>query len=471
VTALGGLILAQQLSMPNASAPGVDPLRYPLLVLKRWFGSVTLSSPEPLPSQTSLLLAWGIAAAILIAIAVIFQGPKRALRQLFDIPGHLGLVHHTIWRLKTSGRMLVFVFGTAIVSATCWQFTTYTMAEKKEDLAILFKSKSRMDVASEQGILAAMSPARDVLALGDTTLLLILISALVFKRSADRWSAGEEDYESPKRSGAISGWMTVSWCAAWLYVLYRLVSVIVDREGLPLSMGFLPEVFVVPLLALFSDALLLSWLLTELRSKRVDSDSVDMEVVVRDIPSAFLCCAFAMPARWVSLLLWLAVRYVPGGSGVGGHVLRDVLRGWGLVVLTAAGLVGLLFFAAIPTFERKRIGIWRRLFRAIRHEGGHLVASILFGGVVAGSLAALAYLLVLALPSQPWLLSAADSYAHYGTLPVSLVVGSALVGLGERALSEWATEGSKPAIQRTGEAVDIPTTEIGAIESVAVSSA
>ena len=45
-----------------------------------------------------------------------------------------------------------------------------------------------------------------------------------------------------------------------------------------------------------------------------------------------------------------------------------------------------------------------------------------------------AYLLVLSLPTSTWALAAADSYAHYGTLPVGLVLLAALVELGERSL-------------------------------------
>jgi hypothetical protein len=37
------------------------------------------------------------------------------------------------------------------------------------------------------------------------------------------------------------------------------------------------------------------------------------------------------------------------------------------------------------------------------------------------------------MPAQPWILLAADSYAHYAGLPVGLVGLAALVELGERA--------------------------------------
>jgi hypothetical protein len=55
-------------------------------------------------------------------------------------------------------------------------------------------------------------------------------------------------------------------------------------------------------------------------------------------------------------------------------------------------------------------------------------------GVVAGGLAGVAYMLVLSLPVQTWVLAAADAYAHYGTLPVGLMALAGLVELGERSL-------------------------------------
>ena len=56
------------------------------------------------------------------------------------------------------------------------------------------------------------------------------------------------------------------------------------------------------------------------------------------------------------------------------------------------------------------------------------------GGMAAGAASWAAYLLVLSLPTSTWCLAAADSYAHYGTLPVGLILLAALVELGERSL-------------------------------------
>jgi hypothetical protein len=55
-------------------------------------------------------------------------------------------------------------------------------------------------------------------------------------------------------------------------------------------------------------------------------------------------------------------------------------------------------------------------------------------GLAAGVGAALAYLMLLSLPASTWVLAAADGYAHFATLPVGLLLLSAMVELSERAL-------------------------------------
>ncbi len=49
-------------------------------------------------------------------------------------------------------------------------------------------------------------------------------------------------------------------------------------------------------------------------------------------------------------------------------------------------------------------------------------------------MSAAAYVIVLSLPASTWALNAADSYAHYATLPVGLILTAALIELGERSL-------------------------------------
>src|SRR5204862_500087 len=95
--------------------------------------------------------------------------------------------------------------------------------------------------------------------------------------------------------------------------------------------------------------------------------------------------------------------------------------------LAFAGLVG------AAAWSRGRAGVALRTYgRMLRSDGGRIVAVLGLGGLTCGGLSALAYMLVLALPQQPWVLTAADSYSHYATLPVGLAIAAALVELGGR---------------------------------------
>jgi hypothetical protein len=72
--------------------------------------------------------------------------------------------------------------------------------------------------------------------------------------------------------------------------------------------------------------------------------------------------------------------------------------------------------------------------RLLAFEGGHVVALAAIAGFASGLLAASAYAVVLLLPAQSWVLAAADSYAHFATLPVGLCALAALIELAERSL-------------------------------------
>src|SRR5208283_4796722 len=72
--------------------------------------------------------------------------------------------------------------------------------------------------------------------------------------------------------------------------------------------------------------------------------------------------------------------------------------------------------------------------RLLEDQAGHLIAALAMAGAAAGLLAGLIYPLVLLLPPAGWVLPAADSYAHYVTLPVGLWTLAALIELAERSL-------------------------------------
>src|SRR5262249_40038967 len=112
-----------QAGTPTATATS---LRW--LVLRRWFTSLTLSSPpSDVPSHHAV---WAGAAGIiaLLLLALVVQGPLRALGQIVDVPGHLRLLALAIGRLRRCGRVVAVTIGMTVIAWTASQSFTYNRA-------------------------------------------------------------------------------------------------------------------------------------------------------------------------------------------------------------------------------------------------------------------------------------------------------------------------------------------------------
>jgi len=207
---------------------------------------------------------------------------------------------------------------------------------------------------------------------------------------------------------------------------------------LPLGGCLVVEAVFVPILMVISDGFLMAWLLTELRDAGFDNsgeDRLDLRRAIALMPGSALACALALPARYVATFVWLTSAYLPtwASDTALGRAVRWQL-GWGLTDLQAAALVVLGLTGAVAWSRgtlRGSIAGYRQLLAT---EAGHLVAALAMAGVAAGLLAAAVYTVVLLLPAQNWVLGAADSYAHYATLPVGLWTLAALIELAERSL-------------------------------------
>jgi hypothetical protein len=163
-------------------------------------------------------------------------------------------------------------------------------------------------------------------------------------------------------------------------------------------------------------------------------DRIDARGAVKLWPATVLACLAALPARYVAPAAWLFAVDLPTMAAGARSVLAALILGWGLVVLQGLALLSTGLTGAVAWSD----GTWRDALagygRLLRAEGARLAVVLAAAGAAAGASSALAYLLVLALPRQSWLLAAADSYAHYATLAVGLVALSCLVELGLRAL-------------------------------------
>lgn len=424
--------------MATGGGPAAGPSSLLLLALRRWCGSLTLSPPtlsaDLLPGG---FWAWALGLGVLLAVALLVQGPARAIGQVLDLSGHGRLLAAGLDRFRRSGRMLALALGLSVVAWTASQTFSYSVATGRDDLVLLTKGRRALDVALDQGTLAALTPLRDVVGLGLMIPLLIGAAVVLFQFSTDRWGSTIRPPLSIRRRAA--RWSTLGWGCTALYALYRFVGLVTGTGELPLGGCLVPEVVIVPALMAMADGVLVAWVLVELRNAGLgdrEDDGLDVCGATLLIPAAALGCVLAFPARYISAAVTLALPYIPPGIAATPSV-ASFLRwelGWGLVDLQGAGLAfaGLLGAAA---WSRGTVGDALRGYgRLIAAEGGHLVAALALGGLAAGALAASSYLLVLSLPSSPWVLAAADSYAHYATLPVGLILLAVLIELGERSL-------------------------------------
>ena len=429
----GLLVWAQ--AQPASTNPNI--LNAPALALRRWCAGLTLSSPQAAPSFHGFgAIVAGL--AILFLAAMMAQGPLKALRQLFDVPGHIRLARAGMRRVWRSSRTIAAAILFTVVSWTGAQTAVYYYESGKADLVLLTKSHRLGELALEQGILAGLTPLRDVAGLGDNLPLLILAAIVVFRALIDPQKSGGSGERANLRGRPRPGWTTLVWGVAALYILYRIVSRAAGYVALPMGGCLIVEAVLVPMAMLVTDGLLLAWLLVELRNAGLDAageDRLDPLQAIALMPGAALACALALPARYMATFVWLAQAHLP--TSITSTWLGNSIRwqlGWGLTdlqagALVAVGLVGVVAWTRGRTGEAIA-GSWRLLAA----DGGHLVVALAMAAVAATALSAAAYAIVLLLPVQTWVLGAADAYAHFATLPVGLWTLAALIELAGRSL-------------------------------------
>jgi hypothetical protein len=407
------------------------------LALRRWCAGLTLSSPQAAPGLRGLLaLLTGL--GILLVLAMIAQGPLKALRQFFDLPGHFRLARSATRRVWRSSRTVAAAIAFTVISWTAAETAVYSYESGRADLLLLTRSRRMVELALEQGILAGLTPLRDVAGLGDNLSLLIVAAIVVFRASIDPQKTGASGEMAGRRARPRPGWTTLVWGVGALYILYRIVSRAAGYVALPMGGCLIVEAVLIPLSMMVVDGLLLAWLLSELRNAGLDAggeDRLDPLQAIALLPGAALACAVALPARYVATFVFLAQAHLP--TSVYSTALGDYIRwqlGWGLTDLQAGALVAVGLVGAVA-WTRGRIGeAIAGYWRLLAADGGHLVIALAMAAVAATALSAFAYAIVLLLPAQSWVLGAADAYAHFATLPVGLWTLAALIELAARSL-------------------------------------
>ena len=155
------LIWAQTQAAPTAAPTPAATNSTALLALRRWFGGLTLSSPQALPDFHPIF-ALLVALAVALTIALLFQGPARVLRQIFDVHGHVRIVQDATRRVWRAGRLIAVLIGFTVLGWTASQALTFMRNDdRRADLILLTKSRSLPELAFEQGVLAGLTPVRD----------------------------------------------------------------------------------------------------------------------------------------------------------------------------------------------------------------------------------------------------------------------------------------------------------------------
>ncbi len=431
-----------------SAAPGGTPApvqgagSLPILALRRWFASLTLSPPSITLGGIPDGL-WAVLASLgaLLLLALVVQGPRRAIGQLLDLRGHYELWEAAIGRVQRSVRLLIVLVGVSVITWTTAQGLRYADLAARDDLVLLLKDRRVSDVAWAQGTLAALTPLRDVVGLGLMYPMLLGATFVLFQYSTFRWSAVRP---APEIRSRVTFWATIGWGSTAFYAIDRFVGLIAtgfsDRPfGGCLGLGALG----IPALMALADGVLMAWVLVELRHGGVrnetggtDDERLDVTGIVLAIPAAVVGCLLTFPARYIAAGVTLGIEYLPNDAAVKTPNLVGWLRwevSWGLVVWQAVGLMFVGWLGAAAWSRGRSWGTVRGFGRLLRQDGARLVVVLGLGAVVAGGLATIAYALILSLPGASWVLSAADSYAHYATLPIGLITLAALVELGGRS--------------------------------------
>ncbi len=439
-----------------------SPSSMALLALRRWFAGLTLSSPQALPDLLHPLLALLAGVALLLALAILFQGPVAVLKQIFDLPSHIKILRDATTRVWHAGRLIAVVIGFTVLSWTASQALVFMRDDgRRLDLTLLTKSRALWELALEQGILAGLTPLRDLAAMGDNLTLLLIVVIVVFRASLDLpgWGIPPDYSRKSVHAHPVSRWSTAIWGSGSLYALYRAVGWGAGNGDLPLGGCLVVEAAFVPIMMALCDGFLLAWVLTELRNAGLDTsgeDRLDIREAIALMPASALACVLALPARYVASFVWLSAAYFPtwtNTTSLGSYVRWQL--GWGLTDLQAVGfaMVGL---AGVVAWSRGTI--WGSLVgfrRLLAAHGGHLVVVMAMASVASAIVAGSVYALLLLLPSQPWVLAAADAYAHYATLPIGLWTLAATIMLAERSLPSASIHQAFTRTEINGEQRDL----------------
>ena len=180
------LVFAQaQPAAPNASSLYT-------LALRRWCSGLTLSAPQVVPGAHGV---WAFIAGLsaLLVLAVLCQGPLLALKQVLDLVGHARIIR-TAARAGLARRAgghdrdrlyRCLVDGQSSVGISPRESSARARRRSQAGPCHAHQIARLGELATEQGVLAAVTPLRDVAGLADNLPLLIIAAIVVFRAAFD----------------------------------------------------------------------------------------------------------------------------------------------------------------------------------------------------------------------------------------------------------------------------------------------
>jgi len=412
-----------------------------LLALKRWVGGGTLTSPDAVASPDFQARFWLLGLLLMILAGLLLQGPRAFLVGLFEWSAVRRLIRQGMRRLKQRPVVPLALGGFVLVSWTTIQLLHYADPLGVDNLQKSLRTKTLPVMSLEQGLLAALTPLRDLTNLADCWPLVAAAAVIAFHFTSKLQWVPQSTMHRGLRNAQL--WAQFFWIAASIWLFYRMVLGGASEGGLPLNSGAYIEILVEPLFMLLIDAVLLSWILTELRDAPFsDNDTLlpNIEQVLSLLPGLVLVNFMVVPGRYFAHGLWLVwnsvVDLIATNGVVPPAIVEYVVWGlsWGILDLQAIAFAFLVLTGAAAWGRgsvKETFSIARRMFK--RH-GATLFLITLFCGLLNLISTALISTLILSHPTEPWVLMSADSYCHYASLYIGLVLVACYVQLGEDAL-------------------------------------
>ena len=260
-----------------------------LLALKRWVAGATLTSPDTVPSPDFQSRFWLLGLLLMIAISLIAQGPRRFFTGLLEWSTVRQVIHLSFRRLRSRPLVPVVLGGMWLVSWSTTQLLQYDSRSGSDNLQMSLRTKTLSAFSLEQGVLAALTPLRDLSNLADCWPLVAAGIFLAFQYNSNLQWIPRSSMSSPMQSSSF--WTQVFWIIGCLWLVYRTVIGVSGDDGLPLNTGAYIEVVLEPAIMLIIDSFLLAWVVTEIRDSTVaQSDQMlpDFEKVANLAPAIFL---------------------------------------------------------------------------------------------------------------------------------------------------------------------------------------